>query len=75
MQDHIAALNVKVTQGAGRTFGVISGKVTRALKSLLALNVEWLYRLRSDPRRVWRQRGLLTFAGGILRRKVQSPTG
>lgn len=71
MHAHAAALKVKVAQGVGGTFDVISGRVNRAPKLFLALNLEWLYRLLSDPRRVWRQRVLVTFAGCVLRRKVQ----
>lgn len=75
MHDHAAALTVKVAQGVGGTFDVISGKVNRAPKLFLALNLEWLYRLLSDPRRIWRQRALVTFAGCILRRKVRGAAG
>jgi N-acetylglucosaminyldiphosphoundecaprenol N-acetyl-beta-D-mannosaminyltransferase len=75
MHAHAAALNVKVAQGVGGTFDVISGKVNRAPKPFLTLNLEWLYRLLSDPRRAWRQRVLVTFAGCVLRRKMQRPTG
>lgn len=76
MHDHAAAFStVKVAQGVGGTFDVLSGKVNRAPKPFLALNLEWLYRLLSDPRRIWRQRALVTFAGCVLRRKVRGGAG
>jgi len=71
MHAHAPQLTVKVAQGVGGTFDVISGRVNRAPKLFLALNLEWLYRLLSDPRRVWRQRVLVVFAGCVLRRKFQ----
>ena len=75
MYDPVSALKMKVAQGVGCTFDVISGKVNRAPKPFLALNLEWLYRLLGDPRRVWRQGALVTFARCISRREGQSFSG
>ena len=71
MHDQAPALKVKVAQGVGGTFDVIAGRVNRAPPLLLALNLEWLYRLLSDPRRVWRQRVLVGFVGCVVLRKFR----
>jgi N-acetylglucosaminyldiphosphoundecaprenol N-acetyl-beta-D-mannosaminyltransferase len=68
MHDHAPALKVKVAQGVGGTFDVIAGRVNRAPPLFLALNLEWLYRLLREPRRLWRQRVLLVFAGCVAGR-------
>jgi N-acetylglucosaminyldiphosphoundecaprenol N-acetyl-beta-D-mannosaminyltransferase len=68
MHANAPALAVKVAQGVGGTFDVISGRVKRAPPLFLALNLEWLYRLLSDPRRLWRQRVLVGFAACVAGR-------
>lgn len=68
MHQHAPALRVKVAQGVGGTFDVIAGRVNRAPPLFLKLNLEWLYRLLREPRRVWRQRALVKFAWCVLRR-------
>jgi N-acetylglucosaminyldiphosphoundecaprenol N-acetyl-beta-D-mannosaminyltransferase len=70
MYTHAPALKVKVAQGVGGTFDVIAGRVNRAPPLFLALNLEWLYRLLREPRRLWRQRVLLIFAADILWRTL-----
>jgi len=66
MHAHAPALKVKVAQGVGGTFDVIAGRVNRAPPLFLSLNLEWLYRLLREPRRIWRQRVLLIFAACVL---------
>lgn len=68
MHQHAPALRVKVAQGVGGTLDVIAGRVNRAPPLFLKLNLEWLYRLLREPRRVWRQRALVKFAWCVLRR-------
>lgn len=57
---------VKACQGVGGTFDVIAGKVRRAPDLFLRLNLEWLYRLLSDPRRLVRQTALPKFIFRLL---------
>jgi N-acetylglucosaminyldiphosphoundecaprenol N-acetyl-beta-D-mannosaminyltransferase len=70
MDRHLAQLNVKVCQGVGGTFDVLAGKVKRAPSLFLKLNMEWLYRLLSNPRRLSRQIVLPKFAYQVLRAKI-----
>jgi len=48
--------------GVGGSFDVFAGHVMRAPPLARRLHAEWLYRLLSEPRRVWRQRRLAVFA-------------
>ena len=57
-----AQLKVNVIQGVGGTFDVISGEVKRAPEFFIRLNLEWFYRLMSQPSRLIRQTALPKFA-------------
>ena len=65
-------LNVAVCQGVGGTFDVIAGRVRRAPDVFIRLNLEWLYRLLSNPRRLLRQTALPRFAARVLMEKVHA---
>jgi N-acetylglucosaminyldiphosphoundecaprenol N-acetyl-beta-D-mannosaminyltransferase len=54
--------NVRVVQGIGGTLDTIGGKVKRAPEFWCRHNLEWLYRLFSEPKRIARQRVLPIFA-------------
>jgi len=58
--------NIRVCQGVGGTFDVIAGTVKRAPPLFLKLNCEWLYRLLSQPKRLFRQTALPIFAYNLL---------
>ena len=49
---HIAA---PVCHGVGGSFDVLAGKVQRAPESWQRLGLEWLYRLKQEPSRLWRR--------------------
>ena len=70
MHRYAPALRVKVAQGVGGTLDVIAGRVNRAPPLFLKLNLEWLYRLLREPRRIWRQRALAGFALCVAKRKI-----
>lgn len=72
MLRHRDALGVKLCQGVGGTFDVIAGRVDRAPPLFLKLNLEWLYRLLREPRRIFRQRALVVFAGKVVAAKIMS---
>ncbi|TBL71071.1 WecB/TagA/CpsF family glycosyltransferase [Paenibacillus thalictri] len=57
-----AKLNAKVAMGVGGSLDVIAGKVKRAPEAWQRLNLEWLYRLLSQPSRWRRQLTLPVFA-------------
>jgi N-acetylglucosaminyldiphosphoundecaprenol N-acetyl-beta-D-mannosaminyltransferase len=70
MDRYLGQLNVKVCQGVGGTFDVLAGKVKRAPALFRRLNMEWLYRLLSNPRRLMRQKALPKFAYQVFRAKI-----
>ncbi len=70
MGKYLHRLQVKVCQGVGGTFDVLAGKVRRAPKLFCVLNLEWLYRLLSQPARLIRQTALPLFAMRVVREKL-----
>ncbi len=62
--------SVRVCQGIGGTLDTIAGTVKRAPKFWCNLNLEWFYRLVSEPKRIARQRVLPIFAFQVFRRKI-----
>ena len=66
MARHRQQLSVKVLQGVGGTFDVLAGAARRAPEIWLRLNLEWLYRLLSQPQRLLRQRALPLFAVRLI---------
>lgn len=54
-------LKVKVFQGVGGSFDVISGNLKRAPKWMQKSGLEWLYRLLKEPKRLWRQMKIIKF--------------
>ncbi len=70
MAEHLEACGARLCQGVGGTFDVLAGHVERAPAIWRRLNVEWLYRLLSNPRRLLRQTALPRFAGLVLWHKL-----
>jgi N-acetylglucosaminyldiphosphoundecaprenol N-acetyl-beta-D-mannosaminyltransferase len=68
--EHRSRLQVRVIQGIGGTLDTIAGNVKRAPEAWRRLNLEWLYRLLSDPRRVGRQAALPVFAWRVFKKMV-----
>lgn len=58
--------HVKICQGVGGTLDTIAGTVKRAPRIWCNANLEWLYRLLSDPKRIERQKVLPVFVLNIL---------
>ncbi len=50
-----AELNVPICHGVGGSFDVMAGKVRRAPRLWQMLGLEWLYRVKQEPRRLWRR--------------------
>jgi N-acetylglucosaminyldiphosphoundecaprenol N-acetyl-beta-D-mannosaminyltransferase len=48
-------LRVSVCHGVGGPFDVMAGKVERAPLLWQRLGLEWLYRVKQEPRRLWRR--------------------
>ncbi|WP_079527271.1 WecB/TagA/CpsF family glycosyltransferase [Halobacillus hunanensis] len=53
--ENMKHLNVRIFQGVGGSFDVLSGKVKRAPAIFQRFGVEWLYRLILEPWRIKRQ--------------------
>jgi len=62
--------SVRVCQGIGGTLDTIAGNVKRAPEFWCRWNLEWMYRLLSDPRRIKRQKALPVFAWQVLLEKI-----
>ena len=61
IRDHIHELDVKMMIGLGGTLNAFSGKTKRAPQWMIRLNLEWLYRLIKEPRRIGRMMRLPKF--------------
>jgi len=55
MYEHRAKLRVPVVVGVGAAFDLNSGRVRQAPSWMQEHGLEWLYRLRQEPRRLWRR--------------------
>ena len=48
-------MNVPVIHGVGGSFDVVAGVVERAPVSWQRLGLEWLFRIKQEPRRLWKR--------------------
>jgi N-acetylglucosaminyldiphosphoundecaprenol N-acetyl-beta-D-mannosaminyltransferase len=48
-------ITVPVCHGVGGSFDVMAGKVRRAPERWQRLGLEWLYRVKQEPRRLWKR--------------------
>ena len=55
MADHVGKLQVPVTIGVGAAFDFHSGAKKQAPYWMQRSGLEWLYRLGSEPKRLWRR--------------------
>ena len=53
MAKWVDVMNVHVVHGVGGSFDVMAGKVQRAPERWQRLGLEWLYRVKQEPRRLW----------------------
>ncbi len=70
IEKYLPQLKVKVCQGVGGTFDVLSGDVKRAPRLFRDLYLEWLYRLISQPKRLFRQTALPKFVWLVILQKI-----
>lgn len=73
IHEHKNDLDVRVCIGVGGSLDVIAGEKKRAPEFFIKLNLEWLYRLLSEPARIKRQICLPLFVGQVLKSKYLSP--
>jgi N-acetylglucosaminyldiphosphoundecaprenol N-acetyl-beta-D-mannosaminyltransferase len=55
MERWAAEMNVPVVHGVGGSFDVVAGKVQRAPELWQRLGLEWLYRVKQEPGRLWKR--------------------
>ena len=67
--------HVRVVQGIGGTLDTIAGTVKRAPNAWRKLQLEWLYRLIKEPKRIKRQKILPVFAAMVLIAKLKIMMG
>jgi N-acetylglucosaminyldiphosphoundecaprenol N-acetyl-beta-D-mannosaminyltransferase len=69
-----AELNKKFPEiifiGSGGRLDILAGKLNRAPKFYINNNIEWLYRLMKEPKRLKSQLGLLTFVFRLYKFKL-----
>lgn len=66
--------NTGVFMGVGGSFDVISGKISRAPIWIQKLNLEWLFRVIQEPRRLFKRYfiGNLSFIVAVIKEKFKS---
>lgn len=69
LERHKKTLGAKVLIGCGGSLDVLSGKTKRAPRLFQKLNLEWLWRLLSQPTRLKRQVDLIRFLQKVNREK------
>jgi len=52
---HFKSLGVSVAMGVGGSFDVLSGKTKRAPELWQSFGLEWLYRVKQEPSRMWKR--------------------
>ncbi|MEM8751078.1 MAG: WecB/TagA/CpsF family glycosyltransferase [Pseudomonadota bacterium] len=69
---HMTEAHGKAVFGVGALFDFLGGRVPRAPRLMIALRIEWLYRLSIEPRRMWRRYvlGNPAFLARILGQKL-----
>lgn len=68
---HKDELNVRLMAGLGGTLDGIAGTVKRAPKWMIKLQLEWLYRLIKEPRRLGRMMRLPKFVFAAFKKRLK----
>ena len=71
MYRHKDELNVRLMAGLGGTLDGIAGTVKRAPKWMIKLQLEWLYRLIKEPRRIGRMMRLPKFVFAAFKKRMK----
>jgi N-acetylglucosaminyldiphosphoundecaprenol N-acetyl-beta-D-mannosaminyltransferase len=69
LHNNLAVLNIPLSIGVGGSFDVMAGNVKRAPLWMQEANIEWLYRLLSQPQRIIRMMALPHFMLKVVRAK------
>jgi N-acetylglucosaminyldiphosphoundecaprenol N-acetyl-beta-D-mannosaminyltransferase len=75
IDEQIRPLQVPIAIGIGGSFEIICGKLSRAPRWMQRAGLEWLFRLRQEPRRLWKRYliGNVEFVLCLLRGKTAGP--
>ena len=71
MQAHQAELRVRLMVGLGGTLDAFAGTVRRAPKWMIRLNLEWLYRLIKEPRKLGRMMRLPKYILAVVAERIR----
>lgn len=71
MQRHCADLQVRLMAGLGGTLDGIAGTVKRAPRWMIRLQLEWLYRLIKEPKRIGRMMRLPKFVFAACKKRMK----
>lgn len=71
MEENAAALDVKLMAGLGGSLDVFAGVVERAPEKWQKRGLEWLYRLKKEPRRIKRMIKLPLFLFGVCWQRIR----
>jgi N-acetylglucosaminyldiphosphoundecaprenol N-acetyl-beta-D-mannosaminyltransferase len=55
IDEHIRPLKVPIAIGIGGSFEILSGSIERAPQWVRSSGLEWTFRLRQEPRRLWKR--------------------
>lgn len=69
MYENRRLADIRLCVGVGGSFDVMAGNVKRAPKLFQKLGLEWLYRLLSQPKRIFRMMRLPKFVWAVLQNK------
>lgn len=67
LAEHLPRLGIPAGIGVGGSFDVHSGKLKRAPRWMIALNLEWCFRLLQEPRRLMRMLSIPAFMLRVVR--------
>jgi N-acetylglucosaminyldiphosphoundecaprenol N-acetyl-beta-D-mannosaminyltransferase len=71
MADHADVLNVRLMAGLGGSLDVFAGTVERAPEAWQKHGLEWLYRLKKEPKRIGRMMKLPLFIIAVLWQRIK----
>lgn len=71
MKNHMDELNVKMMIGLGGSLDSFAGTVKRAPRWMIKINLEWLYRLLKEPKRLGRMMRLPKFILAVMAKKIK----
>jgi N-acetylglucosaminyldiphosphoundecaprenol N-acetyl-beta-D-mannosaminyltransferase len=71
MADNADKLNVKLMAGLGGSLDVFAGTVERAPEKWQKHGLEWLYRLKKEPRRIKRMIKLPLFIFAVIGQRLR----